>query len=98
MTVLAVTRTIAMPRTAPRPASTGRQRRRREPPLRAIGPQVLRRGCRWPQERLRLTARARCRREATSPSVLPQPPGEPGRDLLEQPAVAVRIAEPRVGE
>ena len=31
-------------------------------------------------------------------SVLPFPPGEPGRDLLEQPAVAVRVAERRVRE
>jgi hypothetical protein len=31
-------------------------------------------------------------------SVLPLPPGDPGRDLLEQPAVAVRVAERRVCE
>src|SRR4051794_9502496 len=31
-------------------------------------------------------------------SVLPFPPREPGRDLLQQPAVAVRVAERRVGE
>src|SRR5919206_4243384 len=31
-------------------------------------------------------------------SALPAPPGEPGRDLLEQPAVAVRVAERRVRE
>src|SRR5687767_708509 len=31
--------------------------------------------------------------EATSISVLPFPPGQPGRDLLEEPAVAVGIAE-----
>src|SRR3954470_17374606 len=36
--------------------------------------------------------------EATSMSVLPFPAGEPGRDLLEQPAVAVRVAERRVRE
>src|SRR3954463_12018103 len=36
--------------------------------------------------------------EATSMSVLPFPPGQPGRDLLEQPAVAVRVAERRVRE
>src|SRR5687768_459560 len=31
-------------------------------------------------------------------SVLPLPAGEPGRDLLEQPAVAIRVAERRVRE
>src|SRR3954447_19077537 len=31
-------------------------------------------------------------------SVLPAAPGDPGRDLLEQPAVAVRVAERRVRE
>src|SRR5215207_966488 len=31
-------------------------------------------------------------------SVLPFPPGQPGRDLLEQPPVAVRVAERRVRE
>src|SRR3954452_20133030 len=36
--------------------------------------------------------------EATSISVLPFPPGQPGRDLLKQPAVAVRVAERRVRE
>src|SRR4051794_40808815 len=32
-------------------------------------------------------------RAATSMSVLPLPAGEPGRDLLEHPAVAIRVAE-----
>src|SRR5215218_6146225 len=36
--------------------------------------------------------------EATSMSVLPFPPGEPGLDLLKQPAVAVRVFERRVHE
>src|SRR4051812_40412044 len=36
--------------------------------------------------------------EATPVSVLPHPPGQPGRDLLEDPAVAVRVAEGRVCE
>ena len=31
-------------------------------------------------------------------SVLPFPAGEPGRDLLQQPAVAIRVAERRVRE
>jgi hypothetical protein len=31
-------------------------------------------------------------------SVLPFPPGQPDRDLLEQPAIAVRVAERRVRE
>src|SRR5215207_6079614 len=31
-------------------------------------------------------------------SVVPSPPRHPGRDLLEQPAVAVRVAERRVRE
>src|SRR5215475_13506546 len=35
---------------------------------------------------------------ATSMSVLPLPPGDPGRDLLEQPAVAIWVAERRVCE
>src|SRR3954453_3695152 len=36
--------------------------------------------------------------EATSTSVLPSPAGEPGRDLLEHPAVAVGVAERRSRE
>src|SRR5436305_4194958 len=40
----------------------------------------------------------RSAREATSMSVLPFPPGKPGRDLLEQPSVAIRVAERRVRE
>src|SRR3954454_4907118 len=36
--------------------------------------------------------------EATSISVLPFPAWKPGRDLLELPAVAIRIAERRAGE
>src|SRR5215208_1453288 len=36
--------------------------------------------------------------EAMSMSVLPFPAGEPGRDFLKQPAVAVRVAERRVYE
>src|SRR3954454_9705505 len=48
-------------------------------------------------------SRNRSAREATSMSaatmsVVPDPAGEPGRDLLEQPAVAVRVAERRVRE
>src|SRR3954471_4148296 len=39
---------------------------------------------------------SRSAREATSMSVLPFPARQPGRDLLEQPAVAVRVAERRV--
>src|SRR5215217_2514296 len=38
-----------------------------------------------------------CQRGAAM-SVLPFPPGQPGRDLLEHPAVAVRVAERRVRE
>src|SRR3954452_16752292 len=41
---------------------------------------------------------SRSARAATSTSVLPLAPGDPGRDLLEQPAVAVGVAERRVGE
>src|SRR3954447_15231555 len=41
---------------------------------------------------------SRSAREATSMSVVPFTAGEPGRDLLELPAVAVRVAEPRARE
>src|SRR3954452_11894628 len=41
---------------------------------------------------------SRSAREATSMSVVPFPAGDPRRDLLEQPAVAVRVAERRVRE
>src|SRR3954452_6984929 len=40
----------------------------------------------------------RSEREATSMSVLPHPAGEPRRDLLEHPAVAVGVAERRARE
>src|SRR5829696_1923063 len=43
-------------------------------------------------------SRNRSASDATSMSVLPLAPGQPGRDLLEQPAVAVRVAERRVRE
>src|SRR3954451_9519731 len=36
---------------------------------------------------------SRSARDATSMSVLPFPAGDPRRDLLEQPAVAIRVAE-----
>src|SRR3954471_22386215 len=43
-------------------------------------------------------SRSSSAREAMSMSVLPDAARDPGRDLLEQPAVAVRVAERRVRE
>src|SRR3954447_16393021 len=39
-----------------------------------------------------------CESSATSISVVPDAPGNPGRELLEQPGVAVRVAERRIDE